>query len=194
MKSLRRWRTWLVLLIAAGGLLWLWERLRTWREDSHDPVILAAAARHGVHPALIKAVVWRESKFNPNVRGSKGEIGLMQIMPATAKEWAQAEQLKLFVVTDLFRPAKNTQCGAWCLRKALLRYLNTDNPVPYALADYNAGRGNVLKWMHGAAVTNSAAFLAQIRFPGTKQYVVTTMERYERYRAVFPARAETKSP
>jgi soluble lytic murein transglycosylase len=66
------------------------------------------------------------------------------------------------------------------------RYAQTDNPLPYALADYNAGRGNVLKWNQGAAVTNSAVFTGQIGFPGTRDYVKSVLRRYERYRPVFP--------
>jgi len=74
------------------------------------------------------------------------------------------------------------------LQKLLKRYEQTDNPLPYALADYNAGRGNVLKWKQGAAVTNSAAFLAQINFPGTRSYVESVMRRYEHYAPIFPPR------
>src|SRR5688500_8589068 len=49
---------------------------RTYRENSHDKLILAAAQKYGVDPTLVKAVVWRESRFNPNARGGAGEIGL----------------------------------------------------------------------------------------------------------------------
>ena len=70
------------------------------------------------------------------------------------------------------------------------RYAQADNPLPYALADYNAGRGNVLKWKQGAAATNSAAFIGQIGFPGTRDYVRSVMRRYVRYRLLFP----TESP
>jgi soluble lytic murein transglycosylase len=54
------------------------------------------------------------------------------------------------------------------------------------LADYNAGRANVLKWTKGAAATNSAAFVEQIGFPGTKDYVLSIQKRQERYRRDFP--------
>ena len=193
MDLIRKYRWWLFGLIAAGGLLALWERWRTWREDSQDKHILAAAAKYGVDPALVKAVVWRESRFNPNARGRKGEIGLMQIMKDTAEDWARAERIPLFMHAQLFDPAKNTQAGAWYLRKLLRRYPQTDNPVAYALADYNAGRGNALRWMQGAAMTNSAAFLAQMDFPGTKDYVRSVSARYQRYRKTFPVRA-VRSP
>ena len=64
-----------------------------------------------------------------------------------------------------------------------------DNPLPYALADYNAGRANVLKWAKGAAATNSALFLSQIGFPMTRDYVRAVMARRTHYRKeLAPAR------
>ena len=186
MSFLKRHRKWLFLLIVLGGLLTWWDRWRARRENSQDAVILAAASRYGVDPALVKAVVWRESRFNPNARGGKGEIGLMQIMSDTAGDWARSERLSLFVPERLFDPAQNTLCGAWYLRKLLHRYPQTDDPLPYVLADYNAGRTHVLRWAKGAAATNSAMFLQQIEYPMTRAYVVSVMKRYRHYRAVFP--------
>jgi soluble lytic murein transglycosylase len=185
MDRIRKYKWWLFGLIALGAALTLIERRRAWQEHSQDKHILAAARLHHVDPALVKAVVWRESRFNPNARGSKGEIGLMQIMKGTAEDWAKAERAPFFLHAQLFDPAKNTQAGAWYLSKLLRRYTQTDNPVLYALADYNAGRSNVLRWNKGAAATNSAAFMAQMDFPGTKAYVRTVSQRYDRYRKEF---------
>ena len=84
----------------------------------------------------------------------------------------------------------NTRAGTWYLRKVSQRYKNTDNPLPYALADYNAGRANVLKWAKGAAATNSAAFIQAIGFPSTRDYVVRVSERYVRYRETFPPKSK----
>ncbi len=170
----------LILLIISIGV---WQYYIEWREDSFDNEILSASAKHNVEPALVKAVIWRESKFNPNAIGKKGEIGLMQIMPTTARDWAEAQKLGLFAFSDLFNPEKNVVCGTWYLRKLLSRYQNTDDPIPYALADYNAGRGNVLKWIQGPATTNSLQFIEQIKFPSTKNYVLSIVERCNHYRA-----------
>jgi soluble lytic murein transglycosylase len=160
---------------------------RAWRlEHSQDRRIYAAARRYGVDPALIKAVVWRESYFNPEARGRAGELGLMQLMDPAAQEWAEAERCYPLPESRLLDPATNTLAGTWYLRKMLRRYRLTDNPLPYALADYNAGRANVLKWTKGAAATNSAAFVEQIGFPGTKDYVLSIQKRQERYRRDFP--------
>src|SRR5512144_2060024 len=76
------------LLILVGLVDWWYERHQ---ENRYDTQISRVAQRYGIDPALVKAVVWRESKFNPKVRGRVGEIGLMQIRPLTAQEWAQAQ-------------------------------------------------------------------------------------------------------
>jgi soluble lytic murein transglycosylase len=173
----------LVLVLAAILSAWEWSE---WRLDhSQDGPIRAAARRYNLEPALVKAVVWQESRFHPQARGRAGEIGLMQLMENTAQEWADSEHLEGFVHEHCLDPATNTLAGAYYLSKVLKRYRNTDNPLPYGLADYNAGRANVLKWNHGEASTNSAAFVEAIGFPGTKQYVLSVLRRYDHYRPIF---------
>lgn len=186
-----RWLIWLgYFLLVNGIVVYLW--LTQAREHRHDAAILAAAKRYGVEPALVKAVVWRESKFNPQARGKVGELGLMQIRETAAKEWAEAEHIPLFWHSQLLDPEKNTLAGTWYLRKLLGRYPHTDNPAVFALADYNAGRGNVLKWAKGPGATNSAAFLAQMEFPGTRHYVATVLERRAYYQPIFPEKKPAK--
>lgn len=187
-----RLRFWLLafaafLVMDVLGLGWfLYVR---WREHSQDAVIRAAAARYGVDAALVKAVVWRESWFDPTARGKAGEIGLMQIREPAAREWAEAERITAFHHEHILDPGSNTLAGVWYLAKLLRRYPFADDPLPYALADYNAGRGNVLKWKQGAAATNSQQFLAQMTFPGTRRYIETVAQRRERYRDEFPSTA-----
>ena len=174
---IKRYKWWLFGIIFLGGLA-------SW----FDAAILAASRKHGVEPALVKAVVWRESWFNPNAKGTSGEVGLMQIMKDTAGDWATAQRVPMFTHHQLFDPAMNTDCGAWYLRKLLMRYRGTDNPVVYALAAYNAGPGRVAKWSQGSAATNSVEFLQQMNFPGTKKYVITVSERYRHYKRTSPAK------
>jgi soluble lytic murein transglycosylase len=180
------WRLplWLFALLLPGSavLYWWWDgRL----ERSQDVPIRAAARRYGLEPALVKAVVWRESRFNPQALGRVGEIGLMQLREEAAREWAEAERIAGFAHEHCFDPATNTLAGTWYLRKLTRRYVQTDNPLAYALADYNAGRGNVLKWNKGPAATNSAVFIDSIGFPSTRTYVRSVLRRYEHYRPVF---------
>ena len=171
---------WIVALLLFGVFIsrWAWHRHL---ERNQEAPIRAAARRYGVEPALVKAVVWRESRFQPEVRGRAGEIGLMQVREAAAQEWADSEHLASFEHQQCVDPRTNTLVGTWYLKKLLARYQNTDNPLPYALADYNAGRGNVLKWLCGAGATNSAVFIEQIGFPGTKQYVESVLQQYKHY-------------
>lgn len=184
MEWIRKNAWWLFVVIVIGVAIAVYERWDIYREHSQDKVIRAAAARYGMDPALVKAVVWRESHFNPKVRGRAGEIGLMQIRKEAAQEWATAERVGFFSHEHLFDPGKNTMAGTWYLRKLMSRYNKTDNPLAYGLADYNAGRTYVLRWLKGKefAATNSAAFIEQIEFPSTREYVKSVMKRYEHYR------------
>lgn len=174
----------LALLICAGIIgYWWWTY---WRDHRYDKFIVAAAQRYKIDPALIKAICWRESRFNPNARGSAGELGLMQVRSTAAEEWARAEHIPAFRHDACLNPATNILAGTWYLQHVLRRYRQTDNPAAYALADYNAGRGNVLKWLNGPASTNSAIFVQQMGFHSTQEYVRTILRRRDVYRTQFP--------
>lgn len=171
-----------LLLLGVAFATWWWS---DWRlEHSQDRPILEAATRYNIDPTLVKAVVWKESRFNPAARGRAGEVGLMQLMDPAAQEWAESARVYPLPERHLLDPRTNILAGAWYLKKLMQRYRDTDNAALYALADYNAGRGNVLKWAKGAGGTNSQVFLAQIGYPGTRDYVTTVLRRWEHYQRV----------
>ena len=151
-------------------------------EKRYDRAIRHAARRYAVDPALVKAVIWRESRFNSDARGGSGELGLMQVRSLAGTEWAQSEGIQQFSHESLIDPGSNILAGTWYLGKLLKRYQHTDNALPYALADYNGGRTHVLRWMKESAGANSAVFTAQIDFPGTQQYISAVLSRYKMYR------------
>ena len=101
------------------------------RAKEFEPIIVAAAQRHNVDPALIKAVIRAESGFVPIARSPKGAQGLMQLMPATAR---------LHRVRHVYDPQQNVEGGVRHLRLLLDRY---GGNVRLALAAYNAGSGAV---------------------------------------------------
>ena len=102
------------------------------RKGNFDPIISSASRNFSVDPDLVRAVIQAESNFNPQAVSPKGAMGLMQLMPATAREMA---------VTDPFDPEENIQGGVRYLSE-LLRLLN--HKLPLALAAYNAGPTKVL--------------------------------------------------
>jgi soluble lytic murein transglycosylase len=176
----RRLVLWTLLALIVVAVLLLWREKQ--RERRFYPEIAAAAERYDVDPLLVKAVVWRESNFQPAIRGRAGEIGLMQIQEIAAQEWADAEKNRTFEHEHCLDPGTNTLAGTFYLAKLLRRYRHTDNPIPYALADYNAGRSNLRKWNRGEASTNSAVFIEHIGFPMTQHYVRSVMRRHALYK------------
>jgi soluble lytic murein transglycosylase-like protein len=96
--------------------------------------IQVAAARYGVNSNLVDAVAWQESRYNPRARSSAGAIGVMQLMPGTARQLG---------VSNPHDIGQNITGGTAYLREQLERF---GNNVPLALAAYNAGPGAVMKY------------------------------------------------
>ena len=170
----------LLVIIADLAALWWWREYQL--DHSQDAIIIAASSIYEMDPALIKAVIWRESRFNPEARGAAGELGLMQIRDMAAGEWAKAEGITNFHHGQLINAKSNVLAGTWYLKKAISHHQHTDDPVVYGLAEYNAGRSHVLKWNSGDAATNSVAFIEAIEFPATKEYILSIGKRREKYR------------
>ena len=155
------------------------------RFHKYDDVIRDVAAKHGVDPLLIKAVVWRESEFEPGKVGTSGERGLMQVSEAAARDWVRANKAETFAPTDLFSPRMNLEIGTWYLKKALVRYATKDDPAAFALAEYNAGKKRVDRWVTKTNLGASATaddLKSSIDFPKTRRYVDAILKRREFYR------------
>jgi soluble lytic murein transglycosylase-like protein len=108
------------------------------RSRPFETLILEHARNQGVRPDLVRAVMQVESAFNPRARSPKGALGLMQLMPATARQYG---------VVNAFDPEENVRAGVSYLRALLDRY---ENDETLALAAYNAGPNAVDR--HGQAV------------------------------------------
>ncbi len=119
------------------------------RFQQYDPLIHAVSTANKLDPMLVKAVVWRESRFDPKKLGGAGERGLMQVSEIAAQDWAQENKIENFRVEELFDPKTNLEAGAWYLRRAMLHWQEASDPTPFALAEYNAGASRAQRWAGG---------------------------------------------
>ena len=177
-----------LLAVLAGETAFLYWSQRQPRENAFDPIIVRVARADGVDPFLIRALIWRESNFEPETLGTKDERGLMQVIPATVGgDWAKAKEIIRFQPNDLYEPETNIRAGTWYLNRSIHRWTqaNADDPIPFALAEYNAGRSNALKWVDPASPQDHNAFLQRITYPGTRKYVEVILEKRDQYRKVF---------
>ena len=153
------------------------------RFHQYDRLIRDVALEHHLDPMLVKAVVWRESRFDPKKRGSHGERGLMQVSERAANEWARETKIAGFHADQLFEPKTNLEAGAWYLHRAMEHWGNQSYPVPFALAEYNAGASRAQRWSGGNSVAeiSERQFLQKIDFPGTRNYIESIIDRYRFY-------------
>ena len=132
------------------------------RAKPYETLISEHSRAQGVRPALVRAVMQVESGFNPYARSPKGAMGLMQLMPATARQYG---------VRNAFNPAENVRAGVAYLRELLDRYQDNEE---LALAAYNAGPGAVDK--HGQTVPpyrETQSYVAQINKMAARPPVTT---------------------
>jgi len=164
----------LVLVAAAGaGIAYVQEAQPAWYERlryplSYDHIVVGHAANYDLDPALLAAVIYRESKFDAGARSSSGAIGLMQLLPDTAKGIAVHTGGSRFRVADLYDPEINVRYGSWYLRHLLNKYGDEKT----ALAAYNAGQHNVDTWRSQGR---------GIQFSETRAYV----DRVEELKGVY---------
>jgi soluble lytic murein transglycosylase len=133
----------------------------------HEDIIRQQARAKDLDPALVAAVIYRESKFRDQTSDA-GAKGLMQILPDTAKFIAKRSGGTRFELRDLANPQVNIAYGCWYLRYLIQRY--SGNQVA-AVAAYNAGHQHVDTW------GGSALRMDDIRFPETKQYTQDVFDK-----------------
>jgi soluble lytic murein transglycosylase len=145
-------------------------------------VIRQQAAEKHLDPALIAAVIYAETKFDPRPSVA-GAQGLMQILPGTAYYIAHLSGGSSFTAGDLATPSINVAYGSYYLRY-LLDYYNGNEML--ALAAYNGGQTNVNEWLARANGSGRALTVSAIPFAQTRAYVERVLAAQQAYRATYP--------
>lgn len=148
---------------------------------SDASIIREQAAEKRLDPALIAAVIYAETKFDPRP-SSAGAQGLMQILPTTAYYLAHLSGGFRFTAGDLANPSVNVAYGSYYLRY-LLDHYGGDEML--ALAAYNGGLTNVDRWVARAQAAGRQLTVHEIPFAQTREYVQRVLDAQRAYRATY---------
>lgn len=145
-----------------------WDDLDVRFPMAHKGILTQAANRQRIAPSWAYAIARQESAFREDARSRSGAMGLMQLMPATAKETAQRYGIPLTRTSDAYRPEINVQLGTAYLNQ-MYNYFGNNRIL--ASAAYNAGPGNVRRWLGTTAGLPYDVWIESIPFDETRSYV-----------------------
>jgi soluble lytic murein transglycosylase len=158
---------------------------RDYWEHRFDAIISKQSTVYRLDDRLIWSVVYEETWFRSWRIGSNDEVGLMQVTPLVARDWAHETGLKEYerqtsdnIVEFLRDPEHNIQIGCWYLEKLRENYRGQPAETAMALAAYNAGPSRVEEWTRGADDLSENGFVNRIAIPSTKAYVISILARY----------------
>ena len=169
--SANQWK-WHEAAIRGFGKSQYFDDLKRRFPRAHADLFEEQARRNKLDPALLFAIARRESALATDTRSRAGAIGLMQLMPATARQVAKSLKLKRPRTTSLKKPLLNITLGSHYIASMLKRY---DSNPAMALAAYNAGPGAVDRW-RPALETDADIWIDTIPFHETRRYVQTVLE------------------
>ena len=132
-----------------------------------------------LNPLLVTSLMRQESRFEPEIKSPVGATGLMQVMPATGEWVANKINLQDYSLTN---PNDNVNLGTWYLNYTHDKYSNNSL---LAIASYNAGPGNVSKWVRRYRVSDPDVFVEKIPFRETKGYVESVFGNYWNYLRIY---------
>lgn len=156
-------------------------------EHRYDELIARQARVYRLDEKLVWSLIYEETYFRSWARGEAEEIGLMQVTPPVAREWAKETGLKemerqtaVNIDAALSDPERNIQIGCWYLEKLRERYRGRPAETAMTLAAYNAGQSRVEEWSRDtdAAQMSETDFVTRIGIASTKSYVSSILNRY----------------
>ena len=157
----------LIVFLSALALVAAYTAVSWYYPLKYIDIIENNCQKYQLEPDLVCAVIHAESKFNNAARSRKGASGLMQIMESTA-DWAAEEiGLENFTYDQIFEPEINIQIGCWLLNRLEKQF----GSIEQAVCAYNAGSGNVSKWLDNPRYSRDGKHLDVIPFPETENYI-----------------------
>ena len=147
---------------------------------NHFDIVKKEAANKGLDPYLVMAIIKTESGFKKDATSNKEAKGLMQIMDSTAKEIAQKNNIEL-TNENILDPEINIEIGTIYLSQLIEKY----NSVELAIAAYNAGHGNVDKWISQDTLKEDGTDAENIPFKETNMYVRKVMRDWKIYKSIL---------
>ena len=136
---------------------------------------------NNIDPYLTFAIIKAESNFKRNIKSKSGAVGLMQLMEETAVEEASEFGEEIIVVEKLYNPEFNIKVGTKYYAKLLKKY----NNELIALAAYNAGMGNVDKWIKDGIIKEDGSDIENIPIKETNNYVRKIIRNYKIYKELY---------
>lgn len=177
----RRWLFLLAVLVLLSVVGYALRKplARAYYVRAYEDDIAEYSAKFQVPESLICSVIWCESSFREDAESSAGACGLMQLTRETFGEvvW----RLELPEDSDIFSPSVNIRCGTFYLHWLYTLYGNWET----ALAAYNAGMGNVNRWLEDAQYSADGKTLHTIPFEETAAYVQKVIKIEGRYRSLY---------
>ncbi len=152
--------------------------------------VLDESRRHGLDPYLVAGLIRQESLFNPHAVSSVGAVGLMQLMPRTAKALAPHEGVKRFRPALLREPDVNVRLGTRFVAELLREY---DGRLVDMLSAYNAGSGRLARWRSNPEYRYEDLFVERIPFPETRDYVRTVQQNARIYTLLYRDETEREA-
>jgi soluble lytic murein transglycosylase len=164
-----------------------WDDLTIRFPMAHRETLVREANLRGLHSSWVFAITRQESAFMEDARSGVGAMGLMQLMPATAKETARKFSIPLASPQQVLDPDKNIQLGAAYLSQVQTQF--NGNRV-LATAAYNAGPGRVRQWLKGANHLSFDVWVESIPFDETRQYVQNVLS----YAVIYGQKLNSPTP
>jgi soluble lytic murein transglycosylase len=139
------------------------------------------AAEHGVDPLLMLAMIRQESSFDPRAQSGAQAMGLTQVVPSTGRDIARRLGRDGFTARDLFKPAVSLEFGSSYLALLLGEYGGRVFP---AVAAYNAGTGNVARWLDRFG-DDPDVLVERVPLAETQAYLRIVYDNYLHYQALY---------